>query len=84
LGERPQDHTCIITVPAQGAKGAREVAEQEPEKDEAGIPGNLLLRLVSEHYINHLASNPIPLRGTRWRVETVSPRMIAFQARLEF
>jgi eukaryotic-like serine/threonine-protein kinase len=37
LGERPQDHTYIVTVPGRGyrfAQTVREVAEIEPKKDE--------------------------------------------------
>jgi eukaryotic-like serine/threonine-protein kinase len=40
LGERPQDHTYIITVPGRGyrfAQKVREVAEQEPAEDEEQI-----------------------------------------------
>jgi eukaryotic-like serine/threonine-protein kinase len=40
LGERPQDHTYIVTVPGRGyrfAQTVRAVAEPEPEKDEEQI-----------------------------------------------
>ncbi len=53
LGERPQDHNYILTVPGRGyrfAQKVREVAEKEPEKDEDQIvmASRSLARVVIE------------------------------------